>query len=441
MGRLFGTDGVRGIAGTELTAALAADLGRAAVAVLGRHAPGSPTIVVGRDPRASGVWLQEALVGGIRGAGGDVLLAGVEPTPAIAFMTVDLGASAGAVISASHNPATDNGIKFFSGDGRKLPDAVEDEIEAALGAPATGGATPGAERPTGNARDRYVDHLVAAALAPLAGMRVVVDCANGSASELAPAVLRRLGAEVTAINASPDGDNINDGCGALHPEVVAAEVARLGADAGVSHDGDADRALFASADGTVIDGDQVLAACAVGLHDAGELAHDTVVATVMSNIGFEQAMTEHGITVRRTRVGDRYVLEEMDRGGFVLGGEQSGHVIFGHLATTGDGLLTAVRFLSLAAASGAGVGDLAGVMRRYPQVLRNVHVGDRDAVAASDVVARAVAAAEDALGDGGRVLLRPSGTEPLVRVMVEAETAEAAAAHADAIATAVAAVA
>jgi phosphoglucosamine mutase len=441
MGRLFGTDGVRGIAGTELTAALAADLGRAAVAVLGRHAPGSPTIVVGRDPRASGVWLQEALVGGIRGAGGDVLLAGVEPTPAIAFMTVDLGASAGAVISASHNPATDNGIKFFSGDGRKLPDAVEDEIEAALGAPATGGAPPGAERPTGNARDRYVDHLVAAALAPLAGMRVVVDCANGSASELAPAVLRRLGAEVTAINASPDGDNINDGCGALHPEVVAAEVARLGADAGVSHDGDADRALFASADGTVIDGDQVLAACAVGLHDAGELAHDTVVATVMSNIGFEQAMTEHGITVRRTRVGDRYVLEEMDRGGFVLGGEQSGHVIFGHLATTGDGLLTAVRFLSLAAASGAGVGDLAGVMRRYPQVLRNVHVGDRDAVAASDVVARAVAAAEDALGDGGRVLLRPSGTEPLVRVMVEAETAEAAAAHADAIATAVAAVA
>jgi phosphoglucosamine mutase len=441
MGRLFGTDGVRGIAGTELTAALAADLGRAAVAVLGRHAPGSPTIVVGRDPRASGVWLQEALVGGIRGAGGDVLLAGVEPTPAIAFMTVDLGASAGAVISASHNPATDNGIKFFSGDGRKLPDAVEDEIEAALGAPATGGATPGAERPTGNARDRYVNHLVAAALAPLAGMRVVVDCANGSASELAPAVLRRLGAEVTAINASPDGDNINDGCGALHPEVVAAEVVRLGADAGVSHDGDADRAVFAAADGAVIDGDQVLAACAVGLHDAGELAHDTVVATVMSNIGFEQAMTEHGITVRRTRVGDRYVLEEMDRGGFVLGGEQSGHVIFGHLATTGDGLLTAVRFLSLAAASGAGVGDLAGVMRRYPQVLRNVHVGDRDAVAASDVVARAVAAAEDALGDGGRVLLRPSGTEPLVRVMVEAETAEAAAAHADAIATAVAAVA
>jgi phosphoglucosamine mutase len=246
---------------------------------------------------------------------------------------------------------------------------------------------------------------------------------------------------VTAINASPDGDNINDGCGALHPEVVAAEVVRLGADAGVSHDGDADRAVFAAADGAVIDGDQVLAACAVGLHDAGKLAHDTVVATVMSNIGFEQAMTEHGITVRRTRVGDRYVLEEMDRGGFVLGGEQSGHVIFGHLATTGDGLLTAVRFLSLAAASGAGVGDLAGVMRRYPQVLRNVHVGDRDAVAASDVVARAVAAAEDALGDGGRVLLRPSGTEPLVRVMVEAETAEAAAAHADAIATAVAAVA
>src|SRR6185503_5852252 len=268
-----------------------------------------------------------------------------------------------------------------------------------------------------------------------------VDCANGSASDVAPSLHRRLGAQVTAIFASPDGVNINDGCGALHPEVVAAEVVRLGADAGVSHDGDADRALFASADGAVIDGDQVLAACAVGLHDAGELARNTVVATVMSNIGFERAMAEHGITVRRTKVGDRYVLEEMEQGGFVLGGEQSGHVIFRRFATTGDGLLTAVRFLSLGALIGASVGDLAAVMRRYPQVMRNVRVEDRDAAVSSDVVARAVATAEEALGNGGRVLLRPSGTEPLVRVMVEAETSEAAAAHADAIATAVAAVA
>ena len=274
------------------------------------------------------------------------------------------------MISASHNPPAYNGIKFFSREGMKLPDALEDEMEAALGETATDVAEPDHGRilPFADARERYVEHLVGASLAPLAGMRVVVDCANGSASAVAPDLLRRLGADVTAIHADPDGTNINDGCGALHPEVVAAEVVRLGADAGVSHDGDADRALFADAEGNVIDGDQVLAACAVGLHDAGELAGDTVVATVMSNIGFERAMTEHGIRVVRTKVGDRYVLEEMERGGFVLGGEQSGHVIFRRHATTGDGLLTAVRFLSLAAATGATVGELAGVMRRYPQV-------------------------------------------------------------------------
>jgi len=277
MGRLFGTDGVRGVAGTELTAELAAGLGRAAVTVLGRHG-GEPVLVVGRDPRASGVWLEEALTGGIRAAGGDVILAGVEPTPAIAYMTIDLGASAGVVISASHNPAEDNGIKFFSREGRKLPDAIEDEIEAALADPAPDAAERGDARPAGDALDRYVDHLVGASLATLDGMRIVVDCANGSASAVAPALLSRLGADVTAINAEPDGVNINDGCGALHPEVVAEAVVRLGADAGVSHDGDADRALFASADGAVIDGDQVLAASAVGLHEAGELTGDTVVA-------------------------------------------------------------------------------------------------------------------------------------------------------------------
>jgi phosphoglucosamine mutase len=440
MGRLFGTDGVRGVAGSELTRELATGLGRAAVSVLGQHAGAPSTIVVGRDPRASGVWLEEALVEGIRGAGGGVLLAGVQPTPAIAFMTVDLGASAGVVISASHNPAEDNGIKFFSREGMKLPDAVEDEIEAALDRPADHGER-GSVEPMHDVLGRYLSHVAGAALAPLDGMHVVIDCANGSASDVTPALLRRLGAQVTAIFAAPDGVNINDGCGALHPEVVAAEVVRLGADAGVSHDGDADRALFADATGAVIDGDQVLAACAVGMHDAGELVADTVVATVMSNIGFERAMADRGITVRRTKVGDRYVLEEMEREGFVLGGEQSGHVIFRRFATTGDGLLTAVRFLSLAAATGVTVGELAAVMRRYPQVMRNVRVPDGEAVAASETVTAAVAAAEEALGNGGRVLLRPSGTEPLVRVMVEAETSEAAAAQADAIAAAVASVA
>jgi phosphoglucosamine mutase len=439
MGRLFGTDGVRGVAGTELTAELAAGLGRAAVTVLGRHGGREPVVVVGRDPRASGVWLEEALTGGIRAAGGDVILAGVEPTPAIAYMTVDLGASAGVVISASHNPAEDNGIKFFSREGRKLPDAIEDEIEAALADPAADAAAPGGARPAGDAVDRYVGHLVGASLAPLEGMRVVVDCANGSASALAPALLSRLGADVTALNAEPDGVNINEGCGALHPEVVAEAVVRLGADAGVSHDGDADRALFASADGAVIDGDQVLAASAIALHETGELTGDMVVATVMSNIGFERAMREHDITLVRTRVGDRYVAEEMDRRGAVLGGEQSGHVIFRRYATTGDGLLTAVRFLSLAAARGVGVGELAASMRRYPQVMVNVRVDDRDAVAGSPTVAAAVRDAEVALGGGGRVLLRPSGTEPLVRVMVEAETKDEADRHARAIAEVVSA--
>jgi phosphoglucosamine mutase len=439
MGRLFGTDGVRGRAGTELTADLATRLGRAAVLVLGRHRAGRPSVIVGRDPRLSGVWLQEALVDGIVGAGGDALLAGVEPTPAIAFTTVERGAAAGAVISASHNPAEDNGIKFFSRDGHKLPDAVEDEIEAALDEPAPEG--PPGDIGSIDVRPAYVDHLTAAAIAPLDGMRVVVDCANGAASEVAPALLKRLGADVIAIHASPDGRNINVGCGALHPDVVAAEVVRSGADAGVSHDGDADRALFADAAGRVIDGDQVLAACAIGLHDAGELAADTVVATVMSNIGLERGLADRGIRLERTRVGDRYVLEAMERDGYVLGGEQSGHVIFRRYATTGDGLLTAVRFLSLAAATGASVGELAGAMRRYPQVLRNVRVADKEAVASSDEVAEAVREAESVLGTDGRVLLRPSGTEPLVRVMVEASTESDAETHAAAIAAIVAAVA
>lgn len=433
MTRLFGTDGVRGLAGSGIGADLARDLGAAAVAVLGAPGGGRPTFVVGRDTRASGVWLEDALVEGIRTSGGDVVLAGVEPTPAVAYMTVDLGASSGVVISASHNPAEYNGIKFFGSDGMKLPDALEDEIEARLGeAPAAPSA--GEVRSAGDARERYIAHLVGAARAPLDGMSVVVDCANGAATGIAPEVYRRLGATVHAIHDEPDGENINAGCGALYPEVVAKEVLRLGADAGVSHDGDADRALFADAAGDVIDGDQVLAAVAVALRHEGALAGDTVVTTVMANLGFTRAMEAAGIRVIATQVGDRYVLEAMEREGAIVGGEQSGHLIFRRYATTGDGLLTAVRFLSLAAERGVPVRDLAAAMRRFPQVTVNVPVAHREAVVGDPAVAEAVARAEATLGDAGRVLVRPSGTEPLVRVMVEASSEDDASAHAEAIA-------
>jgi phosphoglucosamine mutase len=436
MARLFGTDGVRGLAGAELSAELVRRLGVAAVTVLGAHGDRRPSFVVGRDTRSSGTWLEAALATGIRQAGGDVMLAGVEPTPAVAFMTVDLGASSGVVISASHNPAEYNGIKFFGADGMKLSDELEDEIEANLG----GGVDdrdPGVVRPIGDARERYVAHLVGAASARLDGMTVVVDPANGAASELAPDLYRRLGATVHAIHDAPDGTNINAGCGALHPDVVASEVVRRRADAGVSHDGDADRALFADATGDVIDGDQVLAAVAVALHSDGLLRGDAVATTVMANLGFTKAMTEHGIRVLSTKVGDRYVLEAMEREGAVLGGEQSGHVIFREHATTGDGLLTAVRFLSLAAARGETVRELASVMRRFPQVMVNVPVRDREDLDGATAVADAVAAAEADLGDSGRVLVRPSGTEPLIRVMVEAPTEDDARRHAEAIASAV----
>src|ERR671914_2353609 len=421
--RLFGTDGVRGVANRDLTPELAFSIGRAAVIALGGIR--RPRLAVGRDTRASGLMLESALAAGACSAGGDVIRVGTVPTPAVAFMTADLGARLGAVISASHNPAEDNGIKLFSGDGFKLADEVEDEIERLV----TGGDGP---RPEGGdvgmisdaveEPDRYLDHLVGAAEARLDGMRVVVDAANGAAWRLGPDVLRRLGATVEAINAEPDGTNINAGCGATVPEVVAEAVRDLGADAGVAFDGDADRVMFADADGRVVDGDQVVTACATAMKGAGALAKDTVVVTVMANLGLRRALGEGGITVLETQVGDRYVLEEMRRAGAVLGGEQSGHVIFLDRATTGDGLLTAVRFLSLAPASGRSVADLSRLMRRYPQVLENVRVREAGAVAGSEAVLTVVRRVEEELGERGRVLVRASGTEPVVRVMVEAET-------------------
>ncbi len=427
MGRLFGTDGVRGVYGRDLTDELAFELGRAAVTVFARAERHRPVLVIGRDTRASGEPLERALAEGIRAAGADVILVGVAPTPAVAFLTVELGAGAGVVISASHNPPEDNGIKFFGPFGYKLSDELEEEIEAEL---ARGGSAvregEGRVREAPDALERYVRHLVGAAEARLEGMRVVVDCANGAASRLAPEVLRRLGAEVYPIFDAPDGGNINVGCGALHPEVVAQAVLTVGADVGVAHDGDADRALFADAQGRVVDGDQVLTAVALAMKEAGRLPGDLVVTTVMANLGLRRALEAAGIGVVQTRVGDRYVLEEMLARGAALGGEQSGHVVFAEHATTGDGILTAVRFLSLAARTGRSVGELADAMPRFPQVLENVRVAHKERLEEAEEVRSAVAEAERALEGSGRVLVRASGTEPLVRVMVEAETEERA---------------
>jgi phosphoglucosamine mutase len=458
MVRLFGTDGVRGVAGEDLTAQLAMDVSRAAASVL--HGTGAfaaaeeagerPLAVVGRDPRASGEFLEAAVVAGLAASGVDVLRLGVIPTPAVAFLTRDLGADLGVMLSASHNPAPDNGIKLFGRGGFKLPDAVEDEIEAHLGMPprrrsdlpAGFGRVTEASRE----RDRYLTHLLASVpapaldgrpAAPLAGLTVVVDSAHGAAAGFAPELLRRAGAEVIAIGAEPDGYNINSGCGSTHLEALSAEVTKQGADAGIAHDGDADRCLAVGADGEVIDGDQILAVLALALAGQGRLPGNTVVTTVMSNIGFRNAMQDAGITVVETAVGDRYVLEAMRAGQFALGGEQSGHIIMLEHSTTGDGLLTALQLLATAARQALPLADVAAVMTKYPQVLLNVPGVDKSRVSASPEVAAAVAAAAEELGAAGRVLVRPSGTEPAVRVMVEAIEAEQARRTADRLAAAV----
>jgi phosphoglucosamine mutase len=435
---LFGTDGVRGVANRDLTPELAFALGRAAAVVLGGDE--RPRLVMGRDTRPSGPMLQAALAAGTTSAGGDVYRLGVVPTPTVAFVTVSLPGRAGVAISASHNPPEDNGIKFFSSDGTKLPDEVEEEIERAVrqaDGPRPTGGDVGQVVDDRRSVDVYLEHLAAAAETSLEGMRVVVDCANGAAYRLAPELLRRLGAEVHAINTHHDGAMINVGCGATHPQVVAAAVRELGADVGVALDGDADRAIFADARGGVINGDQVMVACALAMKEEGRLKGDTVVVTVMSNLGLRKALEEEGITVLETKVGDRHVLEEMVRSGATLGGEQSGHVIFLEHATTGDGLLTAVRFLSLARQVGASPAELAASMRRFPQVLENVPVASVAALQEADAVWEAVRAAETALGEGGRVLVRASGTEPLVRVMVEARSVDEARLHAGVLVAAV----
>jgi len=434
MGRLFGTDGVRAVAGGDLSGELAFQLGRAAVVALTELGERRPRITLGRDTRASGEFLEAAISAGICSAGGDVLSLGVTTTPGVAFLTRDLGAQAGVVISASHNPAEYNGIKFFAGSGYKLPDEVEDEIERLVNSgegPRPTGHGVGRIRPVTAAHERYLAHLADSAGGRLDGMHVVVDCANGAAYASGPDLLRRLGATVIPIHDRPDGWNINEDCGATMPEVVARAVVENGADAGVAFDGDADRAILADREGGVIDGDQVLAACAVSMQRASELPQSLVVTTVMANLGLRRALEDAGISLLETKVGDRYVLEEMLRSGAALGGEQSGHVIFLEHTTTGDGLLTAVRFLTMAAARGTPVAEVAGIMRRYPQVLRNVEVADRGGLEANEEVREAVGRAEAALGGGGRVLVRASGTEPLVRVMVEAQSQDEAARHAE----------
>ncbi len=442
MSRLFGTDGVRGLANGTLTAELALDISVAAARVLGaesRSAGLRPFAVVGRDPRASGDFLEAAVVAGLTSAGVDVRRLGVLPTPAVARLTADTGADFGVMLSASHNPMPDNGIKFFARGGLKLDDSFEDEIEAQVGvdwqrptAEAVGRVSEVAD-----AVDRYVSDLTCLVGRRLSGLRVVLDCGDGAASRAAPQAFTSLGADVVAIHASPDGLNINRGCGSTHLGPLQAAVVAEAADVGFAFDGDADRCLAVDNLGEVVDGDEIMAILAMAMKAAGTLAHDTVVATTMSNLGLSLALRRAGIELISTNVGDRYVLEAMRTGGYRLGGEQSGHIVHGEHATTGDGLLTALLVAARMAETGEGIRALARVMTRLPQVLVNVPDVDKDAAGAHPSVLAAVADAEAELGSTGRVLLRPSGTEPLVRVMVEAASEEKAMAVAGRLATVV----
>ncbi|SEM90409.1 phosphoglucosamine mutase [Cryobacterium sp. TMT1-3] len=430
MTRLFGTDGVRGLANRDLTAGLALSLAQASAAVLtkGRRAQARlaegrrPVAVVARDPRISGEFLTAAVSAGLASSGVDVLDAGVIPTPAAAFLINAIGADFGVMISASHNAAPDNGIKIFAFGGTKLPDDVEDRIESYIGRdtlmPIAGDV--GRIRRFADAEDRYVVHLLTTLPHRLDGIHVVLDCAHGAAAGVSPQVFTDAGARLTVIGADPDGLNINDGVGSTHLDNLAKAVLEHGADIGIAHDGDADRCLAVDRDGKIVDGDQIMAILAVSMAERGVLKDRTLVATVMSNLGLRKAMAANDIAMVQTKVGDRYVLEELNAHGYSLGGEQSGHVIMTKFATTGDGILTGLHLVAEMARTGKTLAELASVMTVYPQILVNVRGVDHKALAADAVIAEAVIAAETELGDTGRVLLRPSGTEPMVRVMVEA---------------------
>lgn len=426
MGRLFGTDGARGVANRELTCELAMNIGRAAAKVLISAEHRRPKILVGKDTRASGDMLETALAAGLCSVGADVYQLGVVPTPAVAYLVKEYGAQAGVMISASHNPCEYNGIKIFNGDGYKLSDTLEEEIEAIVldGAeclPSPEGGDVGRVHVCDTAVQDYVRHVQSVAEGDLKGMKLAVDCANGSASATARALFSALGADAVYLNEEPDGVNINENCGSTHIDKLAAYVREHDCFAGVAFDGDADRCLAVDENGKVVDGDQIMAALALDMKDKGELAGDVVVGTVMSNLGFKRCCEENGIRAVATKVGDRYVLEEMIRGGYALGGEQSGHIILLRHATTGDGQMSAVKLLAACRRREMSLSKLCGIMEHYPQVMKNIRADNAQKAAynADETLAALIREADEALGREGRVLVRQSGTEPLIRVMVE----------------------
>ncbi|HHX75658.1 MAG TPA: phosphoglucosamine mutase [Firmicutes bacterium] len=429
MGKLFGTDGIRGVANRELTPELAFKIGRIGAFVLQKENRGRKAFLVARDTRKSGTMLESALVAGLNSAGVDVYLAGVISTPATAYLTKQLAGCGGVVISASHNPYYDNGIKFFSPDGFKLPDAVEAEMEELFfqaddSLPRPEGEAVGCVLPDPGAAERYLSYLLSTVPCRLEGCRIVLDCANGAVSQLAPQAFRALGAEVIAFNNRPDGININACCGSTHPEAIVNYVKQEGADFGFTFDGDADRVLAVDAGGQLVDGDAIMMILARHLLSRDALPHRTVVATVMSNLGLEKAAETYGFRLLRTKVGDRYVLEEMLAGGYTLGGEQSGHIILLDYNTTGDGLLTALQVAAIAVAGGKNLKELASGFTRYPQVLVNCRVKEREGWESNPRIRAAIAETEETVRGSGRLLIRPSGTEPLIRVMLEGQDEE-----------------
>ena len=427
MGRMFGTDGVRGVANEGLTPELAFKLGRAGAKVLAKSHK-NPKIVIGKDTRISGDMLEAALTAGICSVGADALLVGVMPTPAIAFLTRDLGATAGVVISASHNPVEDNGIKFFNDKGYKLEDEIEAEIERLVlvkdEGPRPTGSLVGRAVQVLDAEDRYVSFVTQTVSSDLSGLKVIVDCANGAASSVAPQALNILGAEVIPISNDPDGVNINKDCGSTYTKRLQEAVVKYGAHLGLAHDGDADRVLAVDEHGNLVDGDQIMVACALHLKKQGQLKNDTLVVTVMSNLGLHLALKEHNIKTEQTKVGDRYVLEKMRKIQASLGGEQSGHIIFADHNSTGDGIITGLQLLSVIKESGQPLSKLASQMTRLPQLLVNVRVKNNETAMNSQEMKEAIEKAEQILGEKGRILVRPSGTEPLLRIMGEGPDAE-----------------